>query len=233
MDFDRPTRREPLFGTDLSPSTPSALSLRSGCVGGGSGGKSESVRGGVREGDALGDANRLAGVSGGIGGTAGRLNGDNDAFATCSNDRTDPPTVEAGGLRFRLGGRDGTRLWTAVRSPELVVDDAELLTSLVGLMLRVRFGRESVLLLSTSITRSRSSFCSAFFRLCAMRVAWRDCWIRGFVVFVDTLREAVGSPGTGGGGSRCCRCCWALMEACRGGGRIGGLRGGKGGILLS
>lgn len=166
-----------------------------------------------------------------------RLNGDSDAVATCSNDRTEPPTVDAGGLRFRLGGKEGTRLCVMVRSSEPEIDvadeEAELLGVLVGLLLRTRRGGAE-LLLSTSMTRSCSSFCSAFLRLCAMRVACKDCWIKVFVGFAEALRGMCGKAGTGGGGSREAGCgCCAPMDACRGGGMTGGLRGGKGGILVS
>ena len=159
-----------------------AVALRSGCVGGGSGTSSESGRGGVRVGD---DARRRCGGSGGIGGPfdgagggAGRLYTVTTAVATCSNDRAEG-AVDAEGLRLRRGGSLGTPLRTAVRSAELdPADEAEELGFLVGLVLRTRRiepADESELLLSTSMTRSCSSFCSACFKLCAIRVAWRDC----------------------------------------------------------
>ena len=130
----------------------------------------------------------------------GRLIGVTAAVATCSKDRADG-AVEAGGLRFRRGGNLGTPLRTAVRSAELEpADDAEELGFLVGLVLRTRLIEppdESELLLRTSMTRSCSSFCSACFKLCAIRVAWRDCWIKELVVCAtETLR------GAGGGTSR-------------------------------
>ncbi len=236
-DFDRPTREDVLDNVDRSVSTLKTLVFRSGCVGGGSGGSSVSGRGGVREGELLGDANRRSGgrEEGEMPGAdiVVRLNGDSDAFATCSYERTEPPTVDAEGLCVRRGGRDGTRLCVIVRPPEPDADDAELLGVLLGLLLRMR-RRGAELLFSTSSTRSSSSFCSAFLRLCAIRVACRDCCMRVFEVLVVTLREACGKAGTGGRGSRAAVCgCWALMDACRGGGMTGGLRGGNGGILLS
>lgn len=123
------------LGMLRSPSTPGRVGLRSGCVGGGSAGRSERGRGGVRVGEVHaeteGDVTFRARES-----EIGIL-----ARATDSNDRVvAPEMVDAGGLSFLRGGRLGaTRSRGRSRAAEL--DDPEedtTVASLVGLMLLVR-----------------------------------------------------------------------------------------------
>lgn len=113
------------------------------------------------------------------------------------------------GLRLRRGGRVGAGPIVAdrpaERSAELAedsdLDDVEpMLRPLDGLWLRTR--RLGELLLRTSNTRVFSSFSSAFFKLCAMRVACNDCCISELGAVVETLRSVGGWYG-GGGATPC------------------------------
>ena len=110
-------------------------------------------------------------------------------------------------------------------------------SSLVGLSLLFRTSTEppglllAELRLRTSSTRSFSNFCSAFFRLCAMRPACKLCWMRTFGCVgvpapapppgCECVCQNANADGVVGGGG-CCPGVEDEKDACRGGGSGGG-----------
>lgn len=123
------------LGMPRSSSTPAKVGLRSGCVGGGSAGRSESGRGGVRVGEVHAEA------EGEVMFRAREREMGMLARATDSYERVvAPENADAGGLSFLRGGRVGaTRSRGRSRAAELDEPEEDTtVASFVGLMLLVR-----------------------------------------------------------------------------------------------